>query len=146
MGWFSQTVLASVLLIPCWLAIGFFAKNFGVLPTAFLGWFFVGVLGTTIAHAGTSLMLPWGIVASIVAIGAFFGGPANILLFQAIESARIAALPLALGNVNHFGTYACAIILAAMLPTYFPPATFSWTAVAGIACMGVGATLIALSR
>ena len=41
-NWLFQSLVSTVLLVPAWLSVGFFGKNYGVRPDVFMVWYLAG--------------------------------------------------------------------------------------------------------
>jgi hypothetical protein len=151
-GWFAQSIIAATLLVPAWLAIGFFHKNFRVQPEVFLIWYFVGVCIASIimnTHATNSIksIFPSLILVCIILfIGFSIGGVANVQLFKAIGNAPNPGIPVAIANTASIGVFIFSALLAMLLPRYFnAPQMDFWTFV-GVILTIIGVSIIALRR
>lgn len=142
-------MIAMVLLIPAWLAIGFFGKNFQVGPEVFLVWYFMGaaIMSACFGAPSFGALVPsWKIVGAILLVGLTVGGIANMFLFRAVAGAPNPGLPVALANVASIGVFLMSILLARWLPAYFNSVKFdAWSAV-GVVLTIAGASIIAIRR
>ena len=148
-NWLSQSLIATFLLVPVWLAIGFLDRNHQVRPEVFLIWYFLGVAITSALFGGVPLdaITPsWKIVGVILFIGCVFGGIANIFIFRAVINAPNPGLPLALVNVASVGVFFAAALLARWAPNYFNEAKIDGWALLGLTFTVIGVALIAIRR
>src|SRR4051812_14969498 len=122
MSWLCQSLVAVLCLIPVWLAIGFFEKNFQIKPQVFVIWYFLGVVITSALCGGgtlSSLMPSFKSVGGVLLVGLTLGAIASILLFRAIGSAPNPGLPVAMSNVASVGVFLVAALLSRWAPSYF---------------------------
>jgi len=148
-SWFAQSVIATLCLIPAWLAIGFFNRNFGVRTDVFLAWYMFGVIITVASSSAPNLqiLLPkWWVIVSIVLVGATFGALANILLFRAIPVAPNPGLPIAIAGIATPCVFLVSVLLGQRVPKYFSPAPCDVWTLAGVVLIIGGATIIAVRR
>jgi len=146
-NWLGQSVIAMLCLIPAWLAIGFFDRNYQVRPEVFLIWYFLGVAITSVLFGGSSLnaIVPSKeIVGAILLIGLTVGAIANILLFRAVIVAPNPGLPVAIANVASVGVFLAAALLSRWLPSYFNSVKTDGWAFLGVVLTVIGASLIAI--
>ena len=148
-NWFWQSIIATLLLVPVWLALGFYERNFRVSSEAFLVWYFLGVVGLSVVCMPTptkTLFPSWALVLTILVIGATLGGVANVLSFRSVVSAPNPGLPLAIVNTVSVGVFFASWLLAKYWPQYFGSVKVDAWSLAGVllTCAGVG--LIALRR
>ncbi len=96
--WFAKSILATVSIVPAFIAIPFFKFKFGIDPLVFLVWYF-GATAVSIAvywslSGGVHELVPdTGVLMAIIAIGVLFGTVANGSLFQAVGIAPNPGLP-----------------------------------------------------
>lgn len=150
MSWFGQSIVATIFLIPAFLAIGFFEKNYHVKPSVFLIWYVLGV-GMASAFFGpakaTELFPSLRFTGAIVFIGLTAGGIANVLLYQAVAHAPNPGLPVVISNGGaSMGVFLVAALLAYLLPTYFNPVKVDFQSFLGIVLTVMGISLIALRK
>ena len=148
-NWLSQSLIAAVLLIPAWLAIGFFDRNFQVKPEVFLVWYFPGIIALSILfrQAPLKALAPsFGIVCAIVLMGLAIGGIANVLIFRAVANAPNPGLPLVLLNITNVGVYLVAAPLSQWLPEYFNTVKIDMWTFLGVVSVTVGASIIAVRQ
>lgn len=152
MNWLSQSLLATGLLIPCWIAIGFFEKNYGVKSDVFLIWYFIGSILTWVwmsSSGGSNLsgVLPsFWVALSILLVGATLGAGANLLLFRAVETAPNPGVPVAISSFASVGLFLISILLAKVLPGYFSSVKFDTQSLIGVILTVVGVSTLALKR
>ncbi len=155
MNWFTQSILATALLAPCWLAIGFFERNFGIKPNIFVVWYFVGIslsVATYIAmsdnQASAKLFPSFGVVLAIILVGATIGAAANVLLFTAVAHAPNPSFPSVIANGGGGAlVFLLAIVLGTYVPKYFAKSEVNWiNALAGIAFIVAGIFFLANTK
>ena len=146
--WFTKSVLATLAIVPAFIAIPFFRKNFGVDPLVFLIWYF----GGTALSIATYLSLDRGLQAiapelpaliGILAIGMIFGALANGSLFQAVNLAPNPGLPPVIYATSSVFVFVLAALLASALPALFSPVTTDLSRVAGLLLVLAGLYLVA---
>ena len=148
-NWLSQSLIAAILLIPAWLAIGFFDRNYQVKPETFLVWYFPGVIALAILFRQSPLkaLVPsFGIVCAILLIGLALGGISNVLMFRAVANAPNPGLPLVLLNITNVGVYLIAAPLSRWLPSYFSTVKIDMYTFFGVVLVTVGASMIAVRQ
>ncbi len=145
-NWFNQSLLATALLIPAYLAIGFFDRNYQVKSDVFLVWYFLGAAITSAffgAPSLRSLVSSPGITCIMLLIGLTVGGIANILLFRAVASAPNPGLPVAITNTASIGVFLAAALFSRWAPNYFSSAKIDVSALLGVVLTMIGISLIA---
>lgn len=148
-NWFGQSLIAMLCLIPAWLAIGFFDRNYQVSPNIFLIWYFLGCIITSILFGGSPLkaIVPsWKTAGVMLLIGLTIGAIANILIFRAVTSAPNPGLPVAIANVASVGVFLAAGLLSWLAPKYFGYVKTDILAFLGVVLTVIGASLIAIRR
>ncbi len=136
--WVSKSLVSLGCLIPAWLAIGFFWKNYGVRAEVTMLWYFGGlILGSaaSVPFAGIFKavdFIPTVPLLAIALLGGTFGLVANLLLFQAIPLAPNPALPVAIANTSSLFVFVFSAALALLLPRYFDPAALDLRSFAGL--------------
>lgn len=148
-NWITQSFLSVAFLIPAWLAIGFFGRNYQVRPEVFLVWYFAGVVLATVfcgIPAGQTLIPSWQIVIAMACVGVFVGGVANIALFRAMAQVPNSGLPLAISNLASVGVFLASIVLGHLLPQWFERAKADPIAFLGVLLTALGVSLIAIRR
>ena len=147
--WVWQSLSAMGLLIPFWIAVQFFGKNFGVSSELFLVFASLGTtaaIGVFVRLAGPVTMPPLWIIVSMIAIGLIIGGGANLLLMRSVANAPNPGLPLAIMNMLTIGVFLTSMVLARWLPNYFEAAKCDAWSFFGIALTVVGTSIIVLRR
>ena len=96
--WFSKSILATLCIVPSFIAVPFMKFRFGVDPLVFLAWYFGAtsisiVVYLLICGRSEEILPPASALAIIITIGAIFGALANGSLFQAIGLAPNPGLP-----------------------------------------------------
>jgi hypothetical protein len=143
---FSSVPLYAIAFI----AITFFARNFGFGGVSYLFW---SVLGTTAACAlylacssnkGEGFVPErWYLALCALTVGAVVLFPANLLMYRALASnPPNPALPVAIMGCNAMLLYLAACGLGRVLPAYFKADSFSAARFAGITMIIVGSYLI----
>ena len=148
-NWLGQSVIAMLCLIPAWLAIGFFDRNYQVRPDVFLIWYFLGIAVTSVLFGGSPLnaIVPSGkLVGAMLLIGLTIGAIANILLFRAVVGAPNPGLPVAIANVASIGVFLIAALLSRWAPSYFNSVKTDGWSFLGVILTVIGASLIAIRR
>ena len=147
-NWLSQALIAATLLIPVWLAIGFFDRNYQVKPDVFLVWYFPGVAALVMLFGQSpikALVPSLGIVCAILLIG-IPGGIANVLLFRAVIHAPNPGLPLSILSITNVGVFLVPALLSRWLPDYFDTVKIDMWALLGVILVAVGASIIAVRQ
>ena len=147
-AWFAKSLLATVSIVPSFIAIPFFKFRYGVDPLIFLTWYF-GATSLSIAlyiwisgRAGE--LVPEGpVLISILVIGAVFGALANGSLFQAIGLAPNPGLPPVMYATSSMLVFFLSIALAGSFPALFKPVVADLERVAGIGLILFGLYLLA---
>lgn len=146
--WFTKSLLATLAIVPSFIAIPFFRRNFGVDPLVFVVWYF----GGTALSIGIYLSLSRGLHAiapelpalvGILAIGMIFGAFANGSLFQAVGLAPNPGLPPVIYATSSVLVFLLAALLANALPALFSPVTTELSRVAGLLLVLAGLYLLA---
>jgi len=123
LGWAGRAILGTLLIVPSWISIGFFEKNFRVPPEVFLLWYFAGMIpfvGLYLLSQGTPIIpTPLPVFVGIVMMGFFFAGPANILLFSAVGTAPNPGLAVAISSTASMLVTLLSIFFAYVVPKYF---------------------------
>ena len=147
--WLLQSFLAAALLVPVWLGIGFFDKNFQMKPEVFLVWYFLGVALASACFSVSSLkeLAPSSpMIFVLFCFGVVAGGIANIAIFRAVVSAPNPGLPVAIANTASVGVFLLAALLSRFFPNYFSPVKVDITALMGIFLTVLGISLIAIRK
>ena len=153
MNWLSQSLISAMLLIPVWLAIGFFDRNYQVKPDTFLIWYFPGIIALSAlmlfrqSQSPLKALVPsFGVVSVILLIGLAIGGVANVLIFRAVADAPNPGLPLVLLNITNVGVYLIAAPLSRWLPSYFSAVKIDMYTFFGVILVTIGASMIAMRQ
>jgi hypothetical protein len=147
--WLVQSLIAVVLLIPVWLSVSFFERNFHVAPEAFVTWYFLGVAITSalcVLPPAQALFPSAGKVAGMLLIGLTLGGLANVLVFKAVVGAPNPGLAVTVTQVSSLGVFLAAGLLAKYAPRYFSPVKTDWWSLFGIILTLAGISIIAMRR
>ncbi len=146
--WFAKSILATVSIVPAFIAIPFFKFKFGVDPLVFLVWYF-GATAVSIAvfwslSGGVDGLVPSApILLAIIAIGIVFGTLANGSLFQAVGIAPNPGLPPVIYASSSMIVFFLSAFLASTLPGLFKPVSVELSRVAGILLVLGGLYLLA---
>ncbi len=148
LGWTGKAVASALGVVPVFLAIPFFAKNFQVRPEAFMPWYFLGAalgVGSWICLDGRAADLFRGreIVLPIVAIGLTFGAVTNYTLFQSIGFAPNPGLPPVIFGSASIVLFVLSAVLANQLPQFFNPVRTDLDRILGILLVLAGLFLVA---
>lgn len=149
--WFVKSIIATVCIVPAFIAIPFFRFKFGVDPLVFLVWYF-GATAVSIAAfwaisgRADELVPPAPVLLAIIAIGVLFGSFANGSLFQAIGIAPNPGLPPVIYASSSMVVFALSAVLASSFPTLFKPVSVEIGRVAGIVLVLAGLYLLAGGR
>ncbi len=148
MQWFYQSVAAALLLVPTWLAVGFFQKNFGLRSEVFLVWNMIGItIGVYVFDRKIfDPSIPVVAITTVVLLGLTIGTSANVLLFRAVITAPNPGLPLVLLGITNALVFVVSILLGRILPKYFEQAAFDYFHLLGIFLVSTGVALIAIKR
>lgn len=122
--WFLQAIGATLCIVPAFLSIPFFKKNFGVDPLLFLTWYFAGTAITNafvVRYAGfsRSLVPDATVVGAMLAIGLTFGAAANGLLFLSVANAPNPGLPPVIYGSSSMIVFVLAAVFAVKIPRLF---------------------------
>ena len=147
-NWFPQSIIAMLLLIPAWLAIGFFDRNYAVRSDVFLIWYFLGVAITSfLGIRSIDALVPSAKLDSLMLlVGLTIGAFANILLYRAVAGAPNPGLPVAIANVASIGVFLTAALLGRLAPRYFDPVQVDGWSLTGVILTVAGASIIAIRR
>jgi hypothetical protein len=142
--WFWQSVIGAFFLIPGWIAIPFFQKNFGVRPEDFIVWYLLAAAFAPVFFGSAAVVPGPGVAASIMAVGLVVGY-ANILAYRAtVNNPPNPGIPVAIfTGLSTTGVVLATIALAYLLPKYFNTATIDFRTIAGVAFIIAGMWLIA---
>jgi hypothetical protein len=147
--WLVKSAIATVAVIPVFIAIPYFRRNFGVDPLVYLCWYFTAAaisVATYLSLSGRAneLIMPGpGVVAAIIAIGLTLGAIANGALFQAVIAAPNPGLPPVIYATSSMVIFVISIFLANSFPQIFVPATSDPLRLAGIILVIGGLFLLA---
>ncbi len=147
-AWFVKSVLATVSIVPAFIAIPFFKFKFGIDPLVFLVWYFGATAVSIATYWGVTgradeLVPPSPILLAIVAIGLLFGALANGSLFQAVGIAPNPGLPPVIYATSSIIIFFLSAVLASRFPGLFKPVSIELGRVAGIVLVLAGLYLLA---
>ena len=123
--WLWLSVFATICVVPTFLSIPYFARNFRVKPETFMAWYFAGAsvgVGAWLCLAGRGSELfadRWGVLGGITAIGLTFGTLANSSLFRAVALAPNPGMPPVIYSAASVVVFLASAALARHLPGYF---------------------------
>jgi hypothetical protein len=146
--WFTKSLLAMLAIVPSFLAIPFFRRNFGVDPLVFVIWYFGGTalsiaLYLSLVRGPQAIAPQLPALVGILAIGMIFGAFANASLFQAVSLAPNAGLPPVIYATSSVLVFLLSALLANALPALFSPVTTELSRVAGLLLVLAGLYLLA---
>lgn len=140
-----MSVIGTICIVPSWLGIGFFERNYHVRPEVFMIWYFFGVImgtGCVLITHGISIIpapAPW---LQIVALGLTFGVAANMMLFAATSIAPNPGLPSAIAGFASVLVLFLSVGLHWLLPHYFNNVHVDIYHLLGMILAVIGVTLI----
>ena len=151
LGWFSKSLMATVLLVPIFLLSAAFAKSHGARPDAITIWWYLGIIVGTCTYYITIVGKPSALAFGTPALwmlvaGTLCGAAANVLLFQAVVAAPNPGLPASMVNVSALLVVLLSVVLARWLPEHFPAVRLSWPDLGGVMLIIAGLAVIALNR
>lgn len=146
--WFAKSILATVAIVPAFIAIPFFKFKFGVDPLVFLVWYFGATAVSIAAYWGLigradELVLSGPVLLAIITIGVVFGTFANGSLFQAIGIAPNPGLPPVIYASASMIVFFLSALLASTVPSLFKPVSMELSRLAGILLVLGGLYLLA---
>jgi hypothetical protein len=149
--WFTKSILATVAIVPSFIAIPFFRKNFGVDPLVFVVWYFGGTslaiaLFLGIGRGPSAVFPPFPALLGILAVGMLCGAFANGSLFQAVSLAPNPGLPPVVYATSSVLVFVLSALLASTLPALFNPVSTELSRVAGLLLVLAGLYLLAGGR
>lgn len=148
-NWLLQSCIATVCLVPAWLAIGFFGRNYKIGPDIFLMWYLFGIAISLASYKASShsVIVPsWKIVGAILIIGMTIGASANILLFRAVGGAPNPGIPVAIANVASVGVFLAGALLFRLFPNSFNSVKIDPWTLFGIILTIIGTSIIGIRR
>jgi hypothetical protein len=150
-AWFAKSILATLSIVPVYIAIMYFKTRLGIDPLVFLVWYFgatslsVAIYLSVNGQAG-DLMPSAPSILAMIAFGLVIGALANGLLFQAVGLAPNPGLPPIIYAGSSMITFLLSAALAGALPWLFDPVSFELKRLAGIALVLGGLYLLAGGR
>ena len=146
--WFSKSILATLCIVPSFIAVPFMKFRFGLDPLVFLAWYFGAtsisiVVYLLICGRSEEILPPASALAIIITIGAIFGALANGALFQAIGLAPNPGLPPVMYATSSMIVFFLSVALAGTFPSLFKPVVADLGRVLGIGLILVGLYLLA---
>lgn len=146
--WFTKSLLATLAIVPSFIAIPFFRRHFGVDPLVFVLWYFGGTALSTALFLSfgrglQAIAPPLPALLGILAIGMVFGAFANGSLFQAVSLAPNPGLPPVIYATSSVFVFLLSALLANALPTLFNPVSTELSRVAGLLLVLAGLYLLA---
>lgn len=144
--WLAQALIGMALIVPGWIAIPFFNRNFGIATDIFLAWYLLGgVLGTVIFTRLplVSFFPSTGSVSAIILLGILLCGLANLFIFRSVAAAPNPGLAVAIVNAASVIVFFFTAILAKSSPRFFDPVRIDATSLLGTTLTVIGAMLIA---
>jgi hypothetical protein len=149
--WFAKSILATLCIVPSFIAIPFLKFRYGIDPLVFLAWYFgataVSISGyIAVSGRAAELVPPMPLVITVVVIGIVFGALANGALFQAIGLAPNPGLPPVMYATSSMIVFFLSALLATTFPALFKPVIVDTGRVIGIVLVLVGLYLLAGGR
>lgn len=146
--WFTKSLLATLAIVPSFIAIPFFRRHFGVDPLVFVLWYFGGTalsiaLFLSVGRGLQAIAPPLPALVGILAIGMIFGAFANGSLFQAVSLAPNPGLPPVIYATSSVLVFLLSALLANALPALFNPVSTELSRVAGLLLVLGGLYLLA---
>ncbi|PPR09023.1 MAG: hypothetical protein CFH41_02842 [Alphaproteobacteria bacterium MarineAlpha11_Bin1] len=146
--WFTKSILATLCIVPSFIAIPFMKFRFGVDPLVFLAWYFGATAISIVVYLSLSgrsgEILPQSpVLAIILLIGAVFGALANGSLFQAIGLAPNPGLPPVMYATSSMLVFFLSVVLAGTFPALFKPVVADFGRIVGICFVLAGLYLLA---
>lgn len=149
LNWVVMSVIGTICIVPSWLGVGFFERNYHVRPEVFMMWYFFGVIigtGCVLTLQESSIIpatAPW---LSIVAVGLTFGVVANIMLFAATAIAPNPGLPSAIASSASALVFVLSLLLFRLFPIYFNEVAFDSYHLVGLIITIAGVILMTKPR
>ena len=146
--WFSKSILATLCIVPSFIAIPFMKFRFGIDPLVFLAWYFGATAVSIVSYLSLSgrsgeILPPTPALAVIILIGAVFGALANGSLFQAIGLAPNPGLPPVMYATSSMIVFFLSIALSGTFPALFKPVVADFSRICGIGLILAGLYLVA---
>lgn len=150
LGWAGRAILGTLFIIPSWIAIDFFKRNFGVSPEIFLVWYFFGTIlstGAVLSLQRVSLVRS-GIVliAIIIGLGLTMGRLANVLLFTAAAKVPNPGLAVAISSTASAVIIFFSFVLWRVFPDYFSRPQLDLDHLWGVILIIIGMYLVVKPR
>jgi hypothetical protein len=145
--WLMQSLIGMLILVPGWLAIGFFGRNYQLSSDIFVVWYFLGggVGAALFGRTPFASLIPSGwVVASAFLLGVLICGSSNILIFRAVASAPNPGLPVAIINASSILVFFASAGLAWIAPRFFDAVTIDLRSFIGVVLTIAGVAFIAI--
>ncbi|MBU1046490.1 hypothetical protein KKH36_01775 [Patescibacteria group bacterium] len=99
----------------------------------------------------TEYLFPWKACLTLFVVAILVGGPANILLFQAMstvgeKAVSNPAVPFAIVGGASSVAYIMSCLAGKIAPTIFPQLPFSWTIFFGLIFLFTGGAMVSLGK
>lgn len=148
---FTKSILATLSIVPAFLAIPFMRRNYGVDPLVFVVWYFGGTALSIAVYLalsrGAAVLVPHAaVVAAIVALGLVFGALANGSLFQAVGRAPNPGLPPVIYASSSVVIFTLAALFSRALTGWFSPVSTDVYWLLGLLFVLAGPYLLASCR
>lgn len=149
-SWYVQTLVAVALLVPGWLALAFFQRNFSLSSSTVLVLYTLGmIIGIVSWHVWQNKTLvsffpAIGLSLTVIMSGILFGAYGNVLMVNSIDRAPNPGLPIAIGSTASILVFVATLVLAYFFPRFFNQASIHWQHVTGILLTILGVSLVAI--
>ena len=149
LNWAVMSLIGTICIVPSWLGVSFFERNYHVRPEVFMIWYFFGVIigtGCVLALKGVCIIpapAPW---LSIIAIGLTFGVVANIMLFAATAIAPNPGLPSAIASSASVLVFVLSLLFFRLFPSYFNEVAFDGYHLIGLVITIAGVIMMVKPR
>lgn len=156
MGWMGRAIMGMFAIVPSWMGVDFFQKNFNIRGEIMMVWYFAGVvLGSSVlmrmmSMASTGDFLPSRGKLLILILGLTCGAIANLLIFGATALAaslgKNPALVVIITNMASVVVFFLSAALSYLAPAYVSQIKFNLFDLIGVLTIIVGMGIIIVNR
>lgn len=156
MGWMGRAIIGMFAIVPSWMGVDFFQKNFSIRGEMMMVWYFAGVvMGSSVlmrmmGMATTGDFLPSRGKLLIMALGLTCGAIANLLIFGATGLAAMLgknpALVVIITNMASVVVFFLSVALSYVAPAYVSQIKFSLFDFIGVLTIIAGMGMIIMNR